>query len=232
MNNSNNPIQLSSEKNCPELFFKVPDKFFKADEQISNLPTYNNNEEPTNLKAQKDKKKKEKKKEGNLAVNLDELKDYAEKIKNLNFENVKLKKRKKRYGKRDEEEKIGKINANKENHKIDYTTENIDEKQIDGQEDDNNDNTNFAKNENNLVNHGQNLEFRNNKLTEEKTRSKGSFNEVSSILKDGGGIENSFDIFIAEDLIQNIDDKNRNRAIKTANPDERSAKDISIVNER
>lgn len=164
---------------------------------------------------------------------MDELKDYAEKIKNLNFENVKLKKRKKRYGKRDEEDKIGKINANKENHKLEYATENNEEKQMVDHEEENNDiNPNFAMNGINLVNIGQNIEFKNIKITEEKTRSKGSFNEVSSIIKDGGGIENSFDIFLAEDLIQNMDEKNRNRAIKTANPYERNNKDISIVNER
>lgn len=153
---------------------------------------------------------------------MDELKDYAEKIKNLNFENVKLKKRKKRYGKRDEEDKIGKINANKENHKLEYATENNEEKQMVDHEEENNDiNPNFAMNGINLVNIGQNIEFKNIKIT-----------EVSSIIKDGGGIENSFDIFLAEDLIQNMDEKNRNRAIKTANPYERNNKDISIVNER
>ena len=92
-NNNNNNVQIAAKETSNHEKEREKEKDKKADMKILKNPGSNKAKKPT------DEAKKP-------PVNIDDLKSYAEKIKNINFENVKLKKRKKKHAKNNEEYNI------------------------------------------------------------------------------------------------------------------------------
>jgi len=97
MNNTNNSTINNNSNNI------VSNPQFPQKESLNNLQEKERKADIKILKNTGSKTKKTTEDTKKPPVNIEDLKNYAEKIKNMNFENVKLKKRKKRYTKKEEE---------------------------------------------------------------------------------------------------------------------------------
>lgn len=145
--------QKDLQRNCgpSQIYFKIPEKFLNNNCNNSNIAAKDRKNDvkivrnhnktrktPENPEENCNNIEKIEKNDRKAPVNVEELKNYAEKIKNLNFDNVKLKKRKKRYHnanknqekpeKPEKTEKIEKIPDNTENilaEKLEKIAENI-----------------------------------------------------------------------------------------------------------